>query len=662
MWLVLVLASFLFAGFVMNPGKPQPPFPGCIGHGCTADRPPAGSLTTIYVVDDKGTADDDGCGGPPDVCQLQEAIDERLQDWLANPNSYGIIACNTSGLYAPPNNGDFLPGLLYLPSRTYLACTVAPGTFVIKNVTMTKYTLDVGTPENRVSTHSVIVQGVRHRHDVMDGTGYRNWLKGSGVANICEPMDVACCLGDLDNCWLQGGATMRGIDLSDRRDTRSIHDHVSVQFYGDEGVDGTCGFPGASDLSLTNFIVSSGYDGNAENHPTFPKVNIQGEDAKGSRWSTSEGANPWGYPLRCGPLTMARGLFAHSTYRSPKFFRLRGEVRNVVNYNQRANGFEWADEVSNTGRGSQLVDGPATSVDIRDGEVRFGAGETGNCSITTTKRCMNDGHCTGGAGTCVNKNLDRFMGRCVADPSLACNIGQDPWGPHGDDCPGPDTNASCTRDIPIAYALRVENDSHAGSMFIDGQSHLWHDGTTWQMVNPGTPALLGDPQWEFVGDGHTSPSSHDRRGVWYNNRRHHPQWESKYPPPTIPVGGVGYVWNEIKSDIGAICPTRDGIDQDVVNSVDNGTDIPTSSTPTVTVPSNGRFAEPEPAPATKWVDADRDGLSDAWEMHHFGNFAEAGNGDTDGDGFINFTEQANNTDPNEDTPWDEPFECPENLF
>ena len=44
-------------------------------------------------------------------------------------------------------------------------------------------------------------------------------------------------------------------------------------------------------------------------------------------------------------------------------------------------------------------------------------------------------------------------------------------------------------------------------------------------------------------------------------------------------------------------------------------------------------------------DADRDGLPDAWEMAHFGNLAQTGTGDPDGDGFTNAQEWAAGTSP-----------------
>src|SRR5690606_29498484 len=46
------------------------------------------------------------------------------------------------------------------------------------------------------------------------------------------------------------------------------------------------------------------------------------------------------------------------------------------------------------------------------------------------------------------------------------------------------------------------------------------------------------------------------------------------------------------------------------------------------------------------ADIDADGMSDVWEVEHFGDLSQSGNGDYDSDGVSNLQEFLNGTDPN----------------
>src|SRR5262249_14449492 len=51
------------------------------------------------------------------------------------------------------------------------------------------------------------------------------------------------------------------------------------------------------------------------------------------------------------------------------------------------------------------------------------------------------------------------------------------------------------------------------------------------------------------------------------------------------------------------------------------------------------------APAYLMIDSDADGMSDAWEMAHFGSLNEYASGDADGDGSSNLQESQDGSDP-----------------
>ena len=70
---------------------------------------------------------------------------------------------------------------------------------------------------------------------------------------------------------------------------------------------------------------------------------------------------------------------------------------------------------------------------------------------------------------------------------------------------------------------------------------------------------------------------------------------------------------------------------------------------TPTIIDRGRVERVDLRLGTLPVDTDGDGLSDAWELQHFGNLNQNGNGDFDGDGVNNLREYragTNPTDPN----------------
>jgi Ca2+-binding RTX toxin-like protein/alpha-tubulin suppressor-like RCC1 family protein len=61
---------------------------------------------------------------------------------------------------------------------------------------------------------------------------------------------------------------------------------------------------------------------------------------------------------------------------------------------------------------------------------------------------------------------------------------------------------------------------------------------------------------------------------------------------------------------------------------------------------NQTYSLPQTFVIEETVDADQDGLLDAWEQLHFGNLSQTGSGDPDGDTVTNANELATGTDPN----------------
>jgi hypothetical protein len=171
---------------------------------------------------------------------------------------------------------------------------------------------------------------------------------------------------------------------------------------------------------------------------------------------------------------------------------------------------------------------------------------------------------------------------------------------------GPNTSTS--------YAIRLNTTGNpAGGNMQPASVYLSHN------IGPGRPTDSGD-DWSLVSGG-----------------------TSQYRTDTLPypLWGVGQddvanVKSKVLAGAGAIAPSRDSLDAEMVNDALNGTAsyISTPYWPTL-------------AAGTAPADSDSDGMPDSWESAHGlnPNSSADGNADRDGDGYTNIEEYINSLIP-----------------
>ncbi|MBL8233876.1 MAG: hypothetical protein JNL98_35585 [Bryobacterales bacterium] len=118
--------------------------------------------------------------------------------------------------------------------------------------------------------------------------------------------------------------------------------------------------------------------------------------------------------------------------------------------------------------------------------------------------------------------------------------------------------------------------------------------------------------------------------------------EHPFPTPNVTTGTALEALRAVLDDAGCTLPSRDAVDQRIINDVRHGTGAVINFE--TDLDSGARW--PEYASLDAPRDADDDGLPDAWEEYWK---LEKANEDADGDGYTNIEEYLNNTNPRGNT-------------
>jgi hypothetical protein len=126
---------------------------------------------------------------------------------------------------------------------------------------------------------------------------------------------------------------------------------------------------------------------------------------------------------------------------------------------------------------------------------------------------------------------------------------------------------------------------------------------------------------------------------------------SRLAAPAIRTTNAWQAWDDVLNGVGAsrrltsqgeLVWARDPIDTRIINDVRQGQSVTIQTEPWPTT-------WPTLQAGTAYVDADRDGMADVWELTHFATLARGSacdsSGDFDGDGYTDLEEYLNGTDP-----------------